>query len=70
MPFPHDLPLTLVQSPCKGCTERHQYCHGKCEKYADFRACCDELAAERQQEGEIYEYLEGVLKRMPGRRNL
>lgn len=23
-------------SPCKGCSERHEACHGHCEKYLEF----------------------------------
>jgi len=70
MPYPHDIPLTLAPSPCKDCSERHQYCHSSCEKYAAFRAQCEELAAERQQKSEMYDYLGSVIKRMPGKRNL
>ena len=25
-------------SPCKGCPDRHEKCHGTCERYAAFRA--------------------------------
>ena len=27
-----------VVSPCRGCTERKEYCHGKCERYAAYKA--------------------------------
>lgn len=71
MPFPHDLPLTLAQSPCKDCTERVPLrCHSTCEKYAAFRAECEALAAERHNARELNEYLGDVIKRMPGQRNL
>lgn len=27
-----------VQAPCMGCEDRNPECHGKCEKYAAYRA--------------------------------
>lgn len=24
------------KSPCKGCEDRHEACHGKCERYQEF----------------------------------
>lgn len=69
MAFPREA-ITLVQSPCKGCGERALACHGSCEKYAAFRVKCEALAVERQHASEVCAYLDEVLKRMPGLRNL
>ena len=27
----------MVKSPCNGCEERHEKCHGSCEKYRAFQ---------------------------------
>ena len=70
MNFPHDLPITLVQGPCKDCTERHQHCHGSCEKYAKFRAKCEALSEERQRKREVDECIGDAMKRIPGKRNI
>lgn len=45
-------------SPCKDCDRRAPRCHGKCAKYAEFRAKCDaEIAArvEYQKKNEMTE---------------
>lgn len=55
--------LTVVQSPCKDCPDRKEFCHGKCEKYAAFRAACDAQAEERKNEREYNEYLSATLDR-------
>ena len=34
--------------PCMGCTDRHQGCHGKCDKYKEWRAKMDKLMKARQ----------------------
>lgn len=72
MPFPHDLPLTPVnsQSPCKGCLRRALGCHTSCPEYEIFRAMCDLAAEERQRKREVVEYIGDAMKRMPGKRNL
>lgn len=27
-----------MKSPCYGCTERHEACHGSCERYKEWQA--------------------------------
>lgn len=29
--------IRWVQSPCKGCPDRHIACHDSCEKYAEYK---------------------------------
>jgi hypothetical protein len=29
--------MPRLQAPCKDCPERTMYCHGKCEKYEEYR---------------------------------
>ena len=29
-------------APCKDCVERESGCHGKCEKYAEYKKACAE----------------------------
>lgn len=72
MCFPKDerACLTLVQSPCKDCPDRETGCHGKCEKYAAFRAECDAQAEERKNDREYNEYLSSTLKRFKKSRSL
>ena len=36
-------------SPCQKCTERHPMCHGKCEKYAEFRKEVEKVAKRRNK---------------------
>ncbi len=38
-----------MHSPCQGCPERHEGCHGQCEKYQEFRADRDAFNAARQE---------------------
>lgn len=34
-------PVTREMPPCKGCTERHEVCWGKCEKYKEWKKLVD-----------------------------
>ena len=38
--------LRWVQSPCKGCEERHLKCHATCQKYLKYR---EEFMSERER---------------------
>ena len=42
-------PVTREMSPCKGCTERHEVCWGKCEKYKTWKRDLDELNKRRKE---------------------
>ena len=41
-------PVTREMSPCKGCTERHEACWGKCEKYKAWKSQLDEVNKRRK----------------------
>ena len=42
-------PVTREMSPCKGCTERHEACWGKCEKYKSWKAKLEKVNDERRK---------------------
>ena len=42
-------PVTREMSPCKGCTERHEACWGKCEKYKTWKEKLESVNAERKK---------------------
>lgn len=33
-------------APCKDCTDRHEYCHGTCERYLKWKKENDDITAE------------------------
>lgn len=35
-----------MKAPCKDCAERHEGCHGECEKYKAFRESIDRRTEE------------------------
>lgn len=37
-------------APCKDCQDREPGCHGKCEKYKEFREALDKENAKRKEE--------------------
>ena len=41
---------TVDTQPCKGCSERHEGCHGHCDKYKAFREWLDGVNAARRRE--------------------
>ena len=44
-----------VPNPCNGfCAERDGECHGKCERYAAYRAWIDECNQRRHAEKDVY----------------
>ena len=45
-------PVTREMSPCKGCTERHEACGGKCEKYKSWKSRLDEVNKRRKEYNE------------------
>ena len=62
--------ISPLPSPCKDCPDRADHCHGKCEKYAAFRAKLDTLAEERKNKRDYDEYISDTIKRFPGTRKL
>lgn len=38
--------------PCRDCTDRELGCHGKCERYQEFSALCEEVRARRLKDAE------------------
>ena len=42
-------PVTREISPCKGCSDRHEACWGKCEKYKEWKRDLDELNRRRKE---------------------
>ena len=70
MPFPHDLALTPIPSPCKDCLRRALDCHTSCWEYEIFRARCDLAADERRRKREVDQAIADAMKRLPGKRNL
>ena len=48
MSIPFDSPVR-DKPPCKGCTERHEACWGKCEKYKAWKSNLENVNAERKK---------------------
>ena len=42
-------PVTREMSPCKGCTDRHEACWGKCEKYKVWKLRLEEVNKRRKE---------------------
>lgn len=36
-----------MNSPCKGCTDRHAHCHSACNRYGEYAAMFEKLRAQR-----------------------
>ena len=45
--------MKIGAAPCMGCEERYFGCHGKCEKYQEFRKEKDKQCEERIKRSEI-----------------
>ena len=41
--------VTREMSPCKDCTDRHEACWGKCEKYKAWKSRLDEVNRRRRE---------------------
>ena len=64
-----DFTLTPVKMICRrSCPDRTYDCHGKCEKYIQYRAECDNLLHQKDLEREVMEAAGAALKRMHGKR--
>lgn len=42
-------PVTREMSPCKDCSDRHEACWGKCEKYKAWKSRLDEVNKRRKE---------------------
>ena len=51
-----------LHSPCKDCTDRAVGCHGKCDKYKDYRVKVDELYAMRVKKNYAHDPMHGYLR--------
>ena len=49
-----------MKAPCKNCQHRSIGCHGKCDKYAQFRAYCDNTNAKRKAEKDFNNFIHSV----------
>lgn len=65
-----------VENPCNGyCQDRDSECHGKCEKYAAYRAWIDECNKRKRAAKDVYGISDTKLRmlrkqqRKNGRRN-
>lgn len=47
----------MIQSKCRGCTERRVGCHAECEKYAEFMAENQKALDKRDEDREYYDFV-------------
>lgn len=40
-----EIPIAPIQSPCRGCAERHEKCWSACSRYAAYRSDLDCIRA-------------------------
>ena len=56
-----------MNSPCFKCTERQVSCHGKCSKYKEFKAVCNDRLSQQHRESEaevaLFEWRVGKARR-------
>ena len=56
-----------MNSPCFKCTERQVSCHGKCSKYKEFKAVCNDRLSQQHRESEaevaLFEWRAGKARR-------
>jgi hypothetical protein len=57
-----------MNSPCFKCQDRHVACHGKCSKYQEFRAACDDRLSHQHRESEaevvLFEWRAGKARKI------
>ena len=41
--------VSREKSPCKNCSERHELCWGKCEKYKSWKSRIDDVSKRRKE---------------------
>lgn len=56
---------------CRECTERHEACHDKCEKYQKRKAECDALREhmKREKASELYLYKLDLIMKSKAKKN-
>lgn len=47
----------MIKAPCKGCWDRKLGCHGRCERYAEFRKKLEKANEQLIAENEIDRYI-------------
>lgn len=61
--------LNPVKMVCnRECPDRTYDCHGKCERYAQYRAECDELKHQKELERDVMDAEVTAVKRTHGKR--
>lgn len=66
-----DISLNPVKIKCpRNCPDRTFDCHGKCRKYAEYRADCDKEIQKRTRKREVDQAIGDAMKRIPGKRSI
>ena len=58
-----NLLLTPVKCPCRDCRDRTWHCHGKCERYARYRAECDKVLHRNEMKNDVNDAIGKSMKR-------
>ena len=62
--MPKDIMITPVQVVCeRDCADRAYDCHGRCEKYARYRAKCDEVLHRNEMRNDVNDAIRKSMKR-------
>ena len=56
-----------MTQPCYHCPDREMGCHGRCERYAEYRAKIDEANAKRELERSAKEAVDDGVRRVEKR---
>ena len=43
-----------VSAPCRDCGDREPGCHGRCEKYQEYKKASEELREQQKREKDVY----------------
>lgn len=63
--------LNPVKIKCpRKCPDRTFDCHGKCRKYAEYRADCDNAIQQRTLKRDVDQAIGDAMKRIPGKRSI
>lgn len=58
-----------MRSPCMGCAEREIGCHGRCERYGQFRRARVEALEVRKKEADVVDYVVIMEDKTAGRKH-
>ena len=56
-----------MNQPCYNCPDREMGCHGRCERYAEYRAQMDEVGRKRDMERSAKEAVDDGVRRVEKR---